>query len=131
MKRYSTLDTLEQEGAEPNGETKGLGLYKYIETENDKLVTDARKSIEDYKKDAEAKFREYDNQIRSGMTPALPHPEEPPAIPNPKKMPDNLSNYIVFLHPWMNEVLNQVVLMLMFGILVIATLIILRLQDVG
>ncbi|HYJ91527.1 MAG TPA: ATP-binding cassette domain-containing protein, partial [Pyrinomonadaceae bacterium] len=131
MKRYSTLDTLEQEGAEPNGETKGLGLYKYIETENDKLVTDARKSIEDYKKDAEAKFREYDNQIRSGMTPALPHPEEPPAIPNPKKMPDNLSNYIVFLHPWMNEVLNQVVLMLMFGILVIATLIILRLQDIG
>jgi ABC transport system ATP-binding/permease protein len=131
MKRYSTLDTLEPEGAEPNGESKGQGLYKYVETENDKLVTDARKSIEDWKKDAEAKFRDYDNQMRSGMTPALPHPEEPPAIPNPKKLPDDLSHYIVFLHPWMNEVLNQFVLMLMFGFLVIVTLIVLKLQDVG
>ena len=131
MKRFSTLDTLEPEGAEPNGATHGLGLYKYTETENDRIVADARKAIEDYKKDAETQFRQYDDQVRSGQTPALPHPGEPPAIPAPKKIPADLSSYIVFLHPWMNEVLNQVVLMLMFGILVIATLIILRLQDIG
>jgi hypothetical protein len=131
MKRFSTLDTLEPEGAEPNGVTQGKGLYKFTREENDKIVNNARKSIEDYKKDAEAKFREYDEQVRSGMTPAIPHPIEPAAIPPPKTIPEDLSGYIVFLHPWMNEVLNQLVLMLMFGILVIITVIVLRLQDVG
>jgi hypothetical protein len=131
MKRYSTLDTLEPEGAELNGATQGKGLYKYVKEENEKIVANARKSIEDYKKDAETKFREYDQQIRNGETPALPHPEEPAAIPEPVKIPDDLSHYIVFLHPWMDEIRNQIVLMLMFGILVIATLIILRIQDVG
>jgi ABC-type multidrug transport system ATPase subunit/pSer/pThr/pTyr-binding forkhead associated (FHA) protein len=132
MKRFSTLDTLEPEGSEDNQPpTRGLGLYKYTENENDKIVADARKSIEDYKKDAEAKFREYDQKVRNGETPALPHPDEPAAIPAPKKIPSDLSSFIVFLHPWMGDVLNQVVLMLMFGILVIATLIVLRLQDVG
>jgi hypothetical protein len=47
-----------------------------------------------------------------------------------QKIPDDLSTYVTFLHPWMNEVLNQVVLMLMFGMLVLITLIVLRLQDV-
>lgn len=130
MKRFSTLDTLEPEGAEPKGKTNGLGLYKYIETENDKIVTDARKGIADYQKDAEDKFRQYDAQVRNGETPAIPRPMEPPAIPAPKKIPDDLSGFVVFLNPWMNEVLNQVVLMLMFGILVVFVLIILRLQDV-
>jgi ABC-type multidrug transport system ATPase subunit/pSer/pThr/pTyr-binding forkhead associated (FHA) protein len=130
MKRFSTLDTLEPEGAEPKGKTNGQGLYKYIETENDKIVTDARKGIADYQKDAEDKFRQYDAQVRNGETPAIPRPMEPPAIPAPKKIPDDLSGFVVFLNPWMNEVLNQVVLMLMFGILVVFVLIILRLQDV-
>ena len=130
MKRFSTLDTLEPEGAEPNGKTNGLGLFKYIETENDKIVADARKGIADYRKDAEDKFRQYDAQIRNGETPALPHPIEPPVIPAPKKIPEDLSGYVSFLHPWMNEVLNQVVLMLMLGILVIFLLIVLKLQDV-
>jgi hypothetical protein len=131
MKRFSTLDTLESEGADPNGKTGGVGLYKYIESENDKLIVDARKNIENYRKDAETKFREYDDQVQSGQTPALPHVDEPPAIPAPKKIPPDLSGYVSFLHPWMNEVLNQVVLMLMFGILVISTLLIIRIQDVG
>lgn len=130
MKRFSTLDTLEPEGAEPNGTTGGLGLYKYLESENEKIVNDARKSLEDYQKDAETKFRQYDEQVRRGETPALPRPDEPPAIPAPKKLPADLSHYIMFLNPWMNEVLNQLVLMLMFGMLVIAILIILRLQDI-
>lgn len=130
MKRFSTLDTLEPEGAEPKGTTNGLGLYKYIESENDKIVADARKGIADYQKDAEDKFRQYDAQMRNGETPAIPHPMEPPAIPAPKKIPDDMSGFVVFLNPWMDEVLNQVVLMLMFGILVVFVLIILRLQDV-
>jgi ABC-type multidrug transport system ATPase subunit/pSer/pThr/pTyr-binding forkhead associated (FHA) protein len=131
MKRFSTLDTLEPEGAEPNGKTQGKGLYKYTKDENEKIVADARKSIEDYKKDAETKFREYDRQMRNGETPAIPHPDEPRAISDAKQIPSDLSQYVSFLNPWMSDILNQVVLMLMFGILVITTLIVLRLQDVG
>jgi ABC-type multidrug transport system ATPase subunit/pSer/pThr/pTyr-binding forkhead associated (FHA) protein len=132
MKRFSTLDTLEQEGSEENQPpTRGLGLYKYTKDENEKIIGNARQSIENYKKDAETKFREYDQKVRNGEIPALPHPEEPQAIPDPKQIPADLSHYVTFLNPWMNEVLNQIVLMIMFGILVIATLIILRLQDVG
>lgn len=131
MKRFSTLDTLEPEGAEPNGATQGKGLYKYTKDENEKIIANARKSIDDYKKDAETKFREYDRQVRNGETPALPHPDEPQAIQDPKQIPSDLSHYVSFLNPWMNDFLNQIVLMVMFGILVIATLIILKLQDVG
>jgi hypothetical protein len=129
MKRFSTLDTLEPEGAEPNGATKGQGLYKFVRSENDKIISDARTSIDKYKKDSEAKFREYDQKVRNGETPALPHPDEPAAIQDPVQIPADLSGYVTFLHPWMNEVLNQIVLMLMFGVLVIVTLIVLRLQD--
>ena len=130
MKRFSTLDTLEPEGAEPSGSTNGLGLYKYTETENDKIIQDARKSLDDYQKDVRDKFQQYQEQIKNGQSPAPPMPDEPPAIPAAKKIPNDLSHYITFLHPWMNEVLNQIVLMLMFGIMVIATLTVLRLQDV-
>jgi hypothetical protein len=107
-----------------------LGLYKFIDTENDKIIANARKSLEDYQRSAEEKFKQYDNDIRAGKNPSTPQPDEPPAIPNPKKIPQDLSNYITFLHPWMNEVLNQLVLMLMFGLLMIAILIVLRLQDI-
>ena len=131
MKRFSTLDTLEPEGAERNWPTQGKGLYKYTKDENEKIIANARKSIDDYKKDAETKFREYDRQVRNGETPALPHPDEPQAIQDPKQIPSDLSHYVSFLNPWMNDFLNQIVLMVMFGILVIATLIILKLQDVG
>jgi hypothetical protein len=131
MKRFSTLDTLEEEGAEPNGKTGGLGLYKYTETENDKIIADARKNLDSYQKEVRTKFEQYQNQVRNGQNPPAPMVDEPPAIPAAKKIPQDLSHYISFLHPWMNEVLNQVVLMLMFGIMVFMTLIILRLQDVG
>ena len=131
MKRFSTLDTLEQDGAEPNGASGGLGLYKYTETENDKIIANARKSLDDYQNDVRKKFEQYQDQVRNGQNPPTPMPDEPPAIPAAKKIPHDLSHYITFLHPWMNEVLNQIVLMLMFGVMVIVTLIVLRLQDVG
>lgn len=131
IKRFSTLDTLEPEGAEPNGRTGGLGLYKFTESENDRIIGDARKSLEDYQRKAEDAFKTYDDQIHNGQqNPPTPDPGVMPAIPAAKKIPADLSNYITFLHPWMNEVLNQFVLVIMFGILVILTLIILRLQDI-
>ncbi len=117
MKRFSTLDTLEAEGAKVNGKTKGLGLYKYIELENEKIVAKAKQDFEDYKKVTENRYQ------------GDPAPEITPEV-SIKKLPEDLSTHVTFLHPWMmNEVLNQIVLMLMFGMMVIATLIILRLKD--
>ena len=80
--------------------------------------------------EAEDEFKKYDDQIRSGQNPSTPDPGEPPAIPPARKIPADLSSYITFLNPWMNEILNQLVLMIMLGMLVVATLIILRLQDI-
>jgi hypothetical protein len=51
-------------------------------------------------------------------------------VPEIKKLPDDLSKYVTFMHPWMNEILNQLVLMLMFWMLVIVTLIVMRLKDI-
>ena len=51
------------------------------------------------------------------------------AVPDVKKIPEDHSGYVTFLHPWMNEVLNQLVLMLMFGMLVLAILIVLKIKD--
>ncbi len=120
MKRFSTLDTLEPEGARPYGKTRGKGLYKYIEVENENTVAKAKKDFEDFKR------------LSSDLTSADPAPAvssddvDSMAI---RKVPDDLSGYVTFLHPWMNEVVNQIVLMLMFGLLVAATLIVLRLKD--
>jgi len=130
MKRFSTLDTLEPEGAEPKGKSGGLGLYKQIETDNDKIIADSRKNLEDYKRSSEDKLKDFEDQMRLGKQPPMPKLDEPPAIPPAKKLPKDLSNYITFLHPWMNEIVNQIVLMLMFGMLVIATLIVLKLKDI-
>ncbi|MDQ6787957.1 MAG: FHA domain-containing protein [Acidobacteriota bacterium] len=129
IKRFSTLDTLQPEGAEQNGETRGLGLYKYVETENEKIVADANKDLTDYKNNAEQKMKDYASEARNGEIANLPKLDAPPRIGEAKKIPKNLSGYVSFLHPWMNAVLNQLILMLMFSILVIVTLFVLRLRD--
>ncbi len=126
MKRYSTLDTLEEEGA-----MRGRGLYKNIESENNKIIANAKNDLEKYKTNAEEKLENFERDLKSGKTVAAPALDEPPKIADAKKMPKNLSSYITFLHPWMHEILNQAVLMLMFFMLVIFTLIVLRLQDIG
>jgi ABC-type multidrug transport system ATPase subunit/pSer/pThr/pTyr-binding forkhead associated (FHA) protein len=141
MKRFSSLDTLEKEGADPDGNTKGRGLYKDIENRNDIIIADAKKDIENYrtsaKKDSDKykdDMEDYMKAVQRGENPTKPVapvlkpvPEIKPAV----KVPEDLSDYVNFLHPWMNEVLNQLVLMLMFLILVVGTLIILRMQDIA
>jgi ABC transport system ATP-binding/permease protein len=119
MKRFSGLDTLEPEGAKPNGRTKGRGLYRSIDAENEEMIEKFKAEVEEYKRAA----RDFQNDPVS-----KPMPKEP-ELPAAKKIPENLSAYVTFLHPWMNEFVNQFVLMLMFGLLVIVTLIVLRLQD--
>ena len=131
IKRFSTLDTLEEEGAKPNGKTNGKGLYKYAETENDKIIADAKSELNEYKNNSEKRLDEFKANLMRGGNPNAPKLGEPPTISDAVKVPKDLSNYVNFLHPWMNGILNQFVLMLMFWILVIATLIVLRLQDIS
>lgn len=131
MKRFSTLDTLEEEGALKNGETNGLGLYKSIEAENDKIISDAQKNIKEYERDLEEKLKDAERRANSGERVAFSGMPERPKVGEAIKIPDNLSNYINFLHPWMNELLNLFVLFVMFFTLFVLTLIILRLQDIG
>ena len=117
MKRFSTLDTLEPEGADSSGPTKGLGLYRFIENENERILKRAQRDLEDYKRMGGAQMQDPETG------------EDRLAVPEVKKIPEDLSGYVTFLHPWMNEVLNQLVLMLMFGMLVLAILIVLKVKD--
>ncbi len=136
MKRFSTLDTLEPEGADPKGKTNGKGYYDWVEAQNDKLIEDSREKIKDYKKKQEKKIDDYEDKMKDNLAvgkspPDMPKLDKEPTIDNPTKVDKNLSTYVNFLHPWMDEVLNQVVLMLMFFFLFFATLIVLRMQDIG
>lgn len=119
MKRFSGLETLEPEGATQR--TKNLGLYKYVETENEKVLDKARKDLEDFKQISGGQFQAAPGE--STMADRL-------AVPAMKTLPDDLSTYVTFLHPWMNEVVSQFVLMLMFWMLAVSTLIALRLRDI-
>lgn len=125
MKRFSTLDTLKPEGSKPNGDNQGKGLYKYTEAENNRLVKDTEKEMDLYKRVSQEKAT---RDFNAGKAPVL---DDAPKPQDPFLVPDDISDYINFLHPWMNEVRDQLVLMIMFWILVFATLIILKIQDVG
>ncbi len=130
MKRFSTLDTLEPEGAIINGQTEGLGLYKWVEKQNDKMIEDTKKNIKDYEKDLEARLRDAEKRAGTGENVQFTGLPERPKTGEPTKVPEDLSGYITFLHPWMQPVLNQFVLIFMFTMLFLWTLIIMKLQDI-
>jgi hypothetical protein len=59
IKRFLILDTLEEEGAKPYGENKGQGLYKFIETKNDKIIADAQRNLNDYRRESVTKLKDF------------------------------------------------------------------------
>jgi ABC transport system ATP-binding/permease protein len=140
IKRFSTLDTLDEEGSDPEGENKGKGLYKHYEELNDDHIAKAREDVDNYKKGAEADSKEYERKMKdyikdlqSGVQstqPTAPKLKPVPEIHEADKLPEDLSNYINFLHPWGHALLDPFVLMLMFFGLVIATIVALRAQDI-
>jgi len=140
LKRWSRLDTLDEEGSDPDGENKGRGLYKHVEDVNDENISNAQHDIENYKKDAEDKTKSYEDKMKSYLeqapyNPNLQRPSAPklgaaPDVPAAKNIDEDLSNYVNFLHPWGNIVLDPLVLIVMFFSLVIATIITLRAQDI-
>ena len=142
MKRLSNLDTLREEGSEKDGTNEGRGLYKHVEDLNDENISRARRDIDNYKKtaednqaDFEKKMNDYVARLKQGDTSAV-QPEAPklgdaPVVPTAEKIPDDLSNYVDFLHPWGHALLNPIVLLIMFFALITATIMALRSQDIG
>jgi ABC-type multidrug transport system ATPase subunit/pSer/pThr/pTyr-binding forkhead associated (FHA) protein len=140
LKQFSTLDTLDEEGSDPEGENKGRGVYKHYEDLNDEHIAGAREDVGNYKKSAEddskeyeRKMKEYVTQLQSGQQPTpptAPKLKPVPEIHGADKIPEDLSNYINFLHPWGNKLIDPFVLVLMFFAMVIATIVTLRAQDI-
>jgi len=143
MKRLSDLDVLraKDEKAEPAGKNEGRGLYKQIEHENDKNIQEAQQRINDYRSDAQKKSKDfeknmdqYQKDLMKGDSPKKPTAPEPgpaPEVAAAKKVPDDLSSFVDFLHPWGGLWTNiGVLLAMLFGLLG-ATGIALRSQDIG
>jgi len=140
LKQFSTLDTLDEEGSNPDGENKGRGLYKHYEDLNDEHINQARDDVANYKKGAEADSKEYERKMKdyvkdlqSGQQatqPEAPKLKPAPEVPPAEKIPEDLSNYINFLHPWGHWIIDPFALIVMFFALVIATILTLRAQDI-
>ena len=140
LKQFSTLDTLDEEGSDPEGTNKGRGLFKHYEDINDQNIEKARNDVAQYKKDAEKDLKDYEKKmkdyvedLKSGRPsdqPDVPRLKPVPEVKGAEKVPENLSNYISFLHPWGFWFLDPFVLLLMFFGLVIATIITLKAQDI-
>ena len=142
MKRLSDLQVLraKDEDAQPSSNEEGRGLYKEVERKNDQNIADSRTQIDKYKADAEnsinnfeKKMEDYQKELASGHAakkPATPKLGPVPEIPPAEKVPDNLSSYVDFLHPWGSHTLDLGILIAMFFTFSIATIIALKAQDV-
>jgi hypothetical protein len=140
LKQFSTLDTLDEEGSDPKGANNGRGVFKHYEDINDHNIEKARNDVAQYKKDAEADLKDYENKMkdyvadlkaqRQSDQPDAPKLKPVPEVKGAQKVPEDLSRYISFLHPWGFWFLDPFVLLLMFFGLVIATIITLKAQDI-
>jgi ABC transport system ATP-binding/permease protein len=140
LKQFSTLDTLDEEGSDPDGENKGRGLFKHYEDINDQNIEKARNDVAQYKKDAEKDLKDYERNMkdyvedlkaqRQSDQPDVPKLKAVPEVKGAEKVPEDLSNYISFLHPWGFWFLDPFILLLMFFGLVIATITTLKAQDI-
>ena len=129
------------ENALPAATNGGRGLYKQIEHENDANIVDAKERINKYRSDAEKNSKDfekamdqYQKDLVSGGAPAKPTPPKlrpAPEIATATRIPDNLSNFVDFLHPWGGHLTNLGVLLTMLIFFLGATGIALRAQDIG
>ena len=151
MKRLSKDDVLvlrgKDEGAQPSTTNEGRGLYKQTEHINNQRMDEKQKEMEDYRSTSERKSKDFEKEMETYQTemakyqrglirseppkPKAPEPDPVPAKATVAKIPDDLSEYVDFLHPWGGTWLNPLVLLLMFLGFVGATLRTLRSQDIG
>jgi hypothetical protein len=143
MKRLSELDVLrgQDEGAQSAFKNEGRGLYSQIEQKNDANIHEARQRIDQYRLEAEGKNRKFQEDLdhylkelaagRTSQKPTAPPVGVPPQVADAEKIPDDLSRFVDFLHPWGEHWINiGLLLAMLFGLLG-ATIIVLRGQDVA
>jgi ABC-type multidrug transport system ATPase subunit len=140
IKRLAPVDTLQEEGSDPEGPNKGRGLYGYTEDVNDQNIEKARKDLERYKVDAQSDLDRFSRNMKdfvreAATNPGAQQPETPemgklPDVPAAVKVSKDLSSYVNFLHPWGNVVLDPLMLLIMFFGLLVATALALKRQDV-
>jgi hypothetical protein len=119
---------------------EGSGLYKQIERDNNRNIAESRAKVDKYKADAEKsisnfekKMEDYQKDLAMGRAvkkPAAPKLSPVPEISAAEKIPDDLSLYVDFLHPWGSRTLDLGVLVAMFFTCLIGTVVALRVQDV-
>ena len=143
IKRLSGLDVLrgKDEHAQPATKNEGRGLYKQIEHENDANIREAQQKIDRFRADAEKDSKdfeknmdEYQKNLMRGINAAKPKAPKlgaAPEVSKAKKIPDDLSSFVDFLHPWGGHGINLGVLLTMLVGLLVATGFALRSQDIG
>jgi ABC-type multidrug transport system ATPase subunit/pSer/pThr/pTyr-binding forkhead associated (FHA) protein len=142
MKRLSGLDVLrgKDEKAQPSVNNEGRGLYKNIEKENDQNIADAQTKIRNYKSDAETSLKDFEKDMDqyqkdlmsrvSTTKPTTPTLGEVPTIQKASQVPEDLSTFVDFLHPWGSHLVDSMALLTMLFVLLSATGIALRMQDI-
>jgi ABC-type multidrug transport system ATPase subunit/pSer/pThr/pTyr-binding forkhead associated (FHA) protein len=140
IKRLSTLDTLKEEGADPNGPTKGRGLYRHLKDLNSENFSKAREDIEAYNKKVVEMLPQQPRAARPSPTEGTERPAgnsvdpnlpPPPSVPAAVEISDDLSDYVSFKHPWGSRIGNPIILFGMLLTFATATLVVLRIRDVG
>jgi hypothetical protein len=135
------------EQAQASVSNEGRGKYKQVEHENDQNIADAQEEIKKYKADAEtsmdqfkADMDRYQDDLKryaagqlssEPVKPEAPSLKDPPEVKKAVPIPDDLSGYVDFLHPWGGVWLNPIALLLMFFGLVVGSILALRSQDIG
>ena len=130
MKRYSTLETLNNEGSIP----------KYMEGKAREETDKAQEAFKQYDREVNRNVEDYSRRVEqylidSRAKPDLPRPQPArPAIApqlTAAQQNDDLKNFVTFTHPWGGPVRNLTVLVLILLLLIGGTLMVLRLQDKG
>jgi len=142
MKRLSGLEVLrgKDENAQPAVNNEGRGLYKQIEHENNASIADAQQKIDKYRSDAQKSSKDFEQEMDqyqkdimsrgSPVKPTAPKLGPAPEIAEARLIPDDLSNFVDFLHPWGSHFTDLAVLLLMLFVFLGATGVALRAQDI-
>ena len=142
MKRLSGLEVLrgKDENAQPAVNNEGRGLYKQIEHENNASIADAQQKIDKYRSDAQKSSKDFEQEMDqyqkdimsrgSPVKPTAPKLGPAPEIAEARLIPDDLSNFVDFLHPWGSPFTDLAVLLLMLFVFLGATGVALRAQDI-
>jgi hypothetical protein len=139
IKRLSSLDTLKEEGSNPDGPNKGKGLYHHIKELNEENIRHSREQMSDYNRQVTDALGQPDQAARrSRAATANPAPAggsgdlqvaPVPSIPKPAEIDENLSAYVNFKHPWGGKIRDAAILGVMLVVFLLSTLAALRTKE--